>query len=192
MMVLVSLGQSADVITIEEGAKDTELQAVLYFQGISYDKFKVKSEKLKGKNFQVITKEFQAGKMVKVDTVFNSKEDEYFRIKQNTLPFAVFTKMLPDNKFKMKIQFNGFSVDKEYKVLPEERDKFALKSFFGAASELPIDLTKATYILSYMMPYVRPDKSTAYCEVAQSGINPEKLYDTYKIPHYFLVELRFE
>ena len=43
-----------------------------------------------------------------------------------------------------------------------------------------------------MTPYIRADKSEAYCEVGQSGVNPEHLYDSYKIPHYFLVEVKFK
>jgi hypothetical protein len=100
--------------------------------------------------------------------------------------------MSDNNEFKIDFQFNGFSTSRRYKVFPQERDKFALKSFFGTKPENPIDLNSKNYILAYMMPYVRKDKSEAYCEVAQSGIDPEKLYDSYKIPHYFLVELKFD
>jgi hypothetical protein len=32
-------------------------------------------------------------------------------------------------------------------------------------------------------------KSASYCEVAQSGMDPEKLFDKFKIPHYYLIEL---
>ena len=43
-----------------------------------------------------------------------------------------------------------------------------------------------------MTPYIRADKREAYCEVAQSGVDPEHLYDCDKIPHYFLVEVKFK
>jgi hypothetical protein len=42
-----------------------------------------------------------------------------------------------------------------------------------------------------MTPYIRADKREAYCEVAQSGVDPEHLYDSYKIPPYCLVEVKF-
>jgi len=188
----VSYGQTSATIETGHGLNFTDLQHILYFEGISLEKFTIKSDSLNGKNYQVIVKEFMQGKLVKTDTVFNSKEDDYFRIKADSLSFAVLTKMSDLNYFKIQFQFNGFSSDRKYTVLPAERDKFALKSFFGSKSELPVNLKGSTYFLAYMMPYVRANKSEAYCEVAQSGTNPEKLYDTYKIPHYYLIAIRFE
>lgn len=187
-----SYAQSIAVMTARTGANTNELQTVLYFEEIGYERFSIKSDELKGKNFQIIIKEFKGGKISLSDTVFNSKEDEYFRIKEDSLSFAVLTKVSDINEFKIQFQFNGFSFSRKYKILAKERDKFALKDFLGAKSEIPIHLTGRNYILAYMMPYVKKDKSEAYCEVAQSGTDPEKLYDTYKIPHYFLVELIFE
>ncbi len=187
-----SSGQSASVIQTKHGLDLNDLQHILYFEGISNEKFNIKSDSLKGKNYQIIIKEFKEGKLTKTDTVFNSKEDEYFRIKTDSLSFAVLTKMSDLNHFKIQFQFDGFSSDRKYPVSPAQKDKFTLKSFFGPKSELPINLNGMNYFLAYMTPYVRKDKSEAYCEVAQSGIDPEKLYDKYKIPHYFLTAIRFE
>jgi hypothetical protein len=187
-----SLGQSTPVIQTRHGLGLNDLQHILYFEGISHEKFSIKSDSLKGKNYQIIIKEFKEGKLIKTDTVFNSKEDEYFRIKTDSLSFAVLTKMSDLNYFKIQFQFDGFSSDRKYPVSPARKDKFALKSFFGPKSELPVNLNGLNYFLAYMTPYVRKDKSEAYCEVAQSGIDPEKLYDKYKIPHYFLTAIRFE
>jgi hypothetical protein len=188
----LSFGQTKSVIQAQQGLNFNDLQNVLYFEGIGLEKFKIKSDSLNGKNYQILIKEFKNGKVVKIDTVFNSKEDEYFRIKEDSLIFAVLTKTYDMNYFKILFQFDGFSVNRKYSVLPIEREKFALKGFFGREFELPINFKEINYILAYMMPYVRADKSTAYCEVAQSGINPEKLYEKYKIPHYYLVGIKFE
>jgi hypothetical protein len=187
-----SYGQTNATIKTKHGLNFHDVQNILYFEGISNQKFNIRSDSLKGKNYQVIIKEFTGGKLTVIDTVFNSKEDEYFRIKTDSLNFSVLTKMSDLNFFKIQFQFDGFSAGRKYPVLPSEHDKFALKSFFGPKSELPINLAGSTYILAYMMPYVRPDKSEAYCEVAQSGIDPEKLYDKYKIPHYYLIAINFE
>lgn len=184
--------QSNAVMTAKMGANTNELQTVLYFEEIGYEKFSVKSAELKGKNYQIIIKEFKDGKVFLSDTVFNSKEDEYFRIKEDSLSFAVLTKASDINEFKIQFQFNGFSFSRKYKILAKEKNEFVLKDFLGAKSEIPINLTGSNDILAYMMPYVKADKSKTYCEVAQSGTDPEKLYETYKIPHYFLVKLRFE
>jgi len=191
LCTLIAAGQSNASIEIKHSVSANDLQNILYFEGISHEKFNIKSNKLKGKDYQLVIKEFREGKLVKVDTMFNSREDEYFRIKEDSLPFAVLTKMSDLSEFKIQVQFNGFSVSRKYKVLPAEKDKFALKTFFGPKLEMPINLQGSNYFLAYMMPYVRKDKSEAYCEVAQSGLDPEKLYEKYKIPHYFLVAINF-
>ncbi len=190
----VSYAQDGDAIiqTNKAALTSNDLQHLLYFEGISHEKFNITSSLLRGKDFQIIINEFKEGVVTKVDTVFNSKEDAYFKIKEDSLPFAVFTKMSDMNEFKIQFQFNGYSVGREYPVLPGEKDKFTLKSFFGSKNELPIQLSGTNFILAYMMPYVRTDKSEAYCEVAQSGTEPDKLYNKYKIPHYFLVAISFD
>jgi len=190
-LVQFSYGQTTAVVQTKSGLSFDDLQHLLYFEGISNEKFTIKSDSLMGKDYQLIIKEFKKGKLAKVDTVFNSKELEYFRIKSDSLSFAVLTKMFDLNYFKIQFQFSGFSSDRKYQVLPTEKEKFTLKSFVGP-KPLSIHLNGLNYLLAYMMPYVRPDKSEAYCEVAQSGIDPEKLYDKYKIPHYFLIGIKFE
>ncbi len=184
--------QNTATMISKPGLNFKDLQHILYFEGIDLQKFNIKSPELKGKNFQIIIKEYQKGALTKTDTVFNSKEDEYFRIKTDSLNFAVLTKMHDRNYFKIQFQFDGFSSARKYNVAPETMEKFTLKSFFGAKPQLPIVLSKLNYVLAYMMPYVREDKSEVYCEVAQSGINPEKLYEQYKLPHYFLIGINVE
>ncbi len=183
--------QQKATLQSEVGAKDKELQSILYFEGISYEKMSFKSPDLKGKNYQIIIKEFVKGELKNTDIAFNSKEDEYFRLKDGNLSFAILSKVSDDSNFKISFQFNGFSSSRKYKVDPSEKDKFTLKSFFIKEIEISIAPEAKNYILAYMTPYVRPDKSEAYCEVAQSGVDPERLYDKYKIPHYFLVEIKF-
>jgi hypothetical protein len=187
-----SYGQSNAIIETKQGLSFSDLQNILYFERIGYQKFNIKSNEINGKNFEIIIKEFKEGKLVKIDTVFNSNEDEDFKLKSDSLSFAVLTQISELNYFKIWFQFNGFSKDRKYPVQPSEKEKFALKNFFGAKTELPINLNGLNYFLAYMMPFVKKDKSEAYCEVAQSGTDPEKLYDKYKIPHYFLIAIRFE
>lgn len=188
----LTFGQSKATIETRRGLDFSDLQHVLYFEGISNQKFSIRSDSLRGKDYQIIIKEFELGRLSKTDTVFNSKELEYFKIKTDSLSFAVLTKMTDFGYFKIQFQFDGFSSDRKYPVASSNRDKFALKSFFGQKTQLPINLKGVNYILAYMTPYLRKDKSEAYCEVAQSGLNPEKLYDKYKIPHYFLIAIRFD
>ena len=98
-----SYGQSNAIIQTKHGLSIGDLQHLLYFESISLEKFSIKSNDLNGKNFQIIIKEFKNGNLIKTDTVFNSKEDEYFRIKSDSLPFEVLTKMSDLNYFKIQL-----------------------------------------------------------------------------------------
>ena len=192
--LLASAGYSQTDATIEvdRASRPADLQQLMYFEGIGLERLKIRSPELKGKNFSILIKEFKNGKLTRTETAFNSKEDEYFRIKSDTLEFSVLSKMSDTSEFKLQFQFPGYSAARKFSVDPRNKDTFALKNFFGPKTQLPIDLKGTNYFLAYMMPYVRPDKSSAYCEVAQAGLDPEKLYDTYKIPHYFLAAIKFE
>lgn len=184
--------QSTALLTLEAGAKDPELQTILYFEGISYEKLLFKSPALVGKNYQIILKEYVNGALTKTDVVFDSSEDDYFRVKDDKLAFAVVSKVTASSEFKLSVQFSGFSAGRTYRVDPRQKDKFTLKSFFVKQTQVSLAPDAKNYLLAFMTPYVKPDKSEAYCEVAQSGIDPEHLYDTYKIPHYFLVGVTFK
>lgn len=178
-------------VTLEAGAQDRDLQTILYFEGISYEKLLVNSPLLVGKNYQLILTEFVKGALTKTDVVFDSSEDEYFKLKTDKLGFAVVSKVTDGNEFKLSFQFNGFSASRKYPVDAREKDKFTLKSFFHKEAPISLAPDAKNYLLAFMTPYVRADKSEAYCEVAQSGIDPERLYERYKIPHYFLVAIKF-
>lgn len=184
--------QTDAFIEVDRATGPADLQQLMYFEGISLERLKIRSAALKGKNFSILIKEFKNGKLIRTETAFNSNEDEYFRIKSDTLEFSVISKMSDTSEFRLQFQFPGFSSARKFRVSPRDKDTFALKNFFGPKTQLPIDPKGTNYFLAYMMPYVKPDKSTAYCEVAQAGLDPEKLYDTYKIPHYFLAAIKFE
>lgn len=176
---------------VNYGAENVDLQSVLYFENIGLGKMMFSGNDLKDKDFQISIKEFVRGKLTKTDVVFDSKEDAYFKIKSDKFIFRVLTKVTGENTLKFDFQFNGFSKQKEYKVAANHKE-FALKSFLGSSPEISMPLNANTYILTYMMPYVKKDGSTAYCEVAQSGVNPEDYGKKYSIPVYFLIDIKFQ
>ena len=184
--------QSKTTMELSSGVPDKNLQSILYFDGINVENLLLKGDGLNGKDFRILVREFRKGKLVRLDTVFNSTESIAFRIDADSLQFKVLTKEKDNNEFKMDFQFNGFFVSKKYEILPEEKGLFALKDFCGMERVKAIELNKKIHLLSYMMPYIRKDKSMAYCEVAGSGTDPEKLYEKYAIPHYFLIEISFQ
>lgn len=199
LLILLSLlllgfntyAQQSDIrMRSEYGSKDNDLMSVLYFEDIGVSKMLFSGSDLDGKNYQISIKEYVKGKLAHDEVVFDSKEDEYFRIKGNKFTFRILTKISNDHSAKFHFQFNGFSKQKEFKV-GENQKEFAAKTFLGSEPEMGLPIGKSTYILTYMMPYLKKDGSKQYCEVAQSGSNPEQFGIKYAIPTYFLISIKF-
>lgn len=191
LFVATAFAQSDIKMRTEYGSDNADLQSVLYFENIGLAKIIFSGSDLKNKDFQISVKEIVNGKLTKTEIVFDSKEDEYFKIKSDKFGFRVLTKTTSENTVKLDFQFNGFSKGKEYRIAANQKE-FALKSFLGNKAELSIPLNTNTYILTYMMPYVKKDGSKQYCEVVQAGVNPEDLGAKYGIPVYFLIDIKFQ
>jgi hypothetical protein len=174
------------------GSENAELMSVLYFEDIGLNKMIFSGNDLKGKDFQISVKEFVKGKLAKNEVVFDSKEDEYFRIKSDKFTFRIMTKTTLANTVMFQFQFNGFSKRREYKIAANQKE-FTSKTFLGSSQdEKIIPLNTETYVITYMMPYQKKDGSKQYCEVAQSGVNPEEFGTKYAIPAYFLISIKFQ
>jgi hypothetical protein len=173
------------------GSDNPDVLSVLYFEDIGLSKLSFTGGDLKGKDYQISIKQFTGGKLTRQEVVFDSKESEYFKIKADKFGFRVLTKITSKHTAKFQFQFNGFSTLKEYKIGKNDKG-FALKDFLGSTKDIAISLNKNTYILTYMMPYLKKDGSGAYCEVAQSGNDPAEFGIKYAIPTYFLIDIKFQ
>ena len=187
---LPAQGQRGVEMTSQYGAPDIDLQSILYFEDIGLEKVKFAGEGLEGGDYMISIEDYVNGTLSARKTVFDSREDSYFKIRGNELPFRVLSKTDPGKSVKLEFQFNGFSKRAGFDLLPKE-EAFALKSFLGSRPSVAVDLEAENVVLTYMMPYVAGDGSTQYCEVVQSDIAPEQLGKKYGIPRYFLVKIRF-
>ena len=169
-----------------------DILSILRFEGIDFDKISFAGEDLKGKFFVISIKEFTNGKLAKEQVALDSTElGDLGRIKNNTFSFQVLSKRTSENTAKFQFQFERFSNEKEFKI-GETYKGFVMKNFLGATNETSVPVNERVYIMTYMMPYMKPDGSGAYCEVAQSGVNPEEFGIKYKIPTYFLIDIKFQ
>jgi hypothetical protein len=169
-----------------------DILSILRFEGIDFDKVSFTGEDLKGKHFVINIKEFTNGKLSKEQVAIDSSElGDFGKIKTNTFSFKALSKRTLQNVAKFQFQFERFSSEKEFKIGETYRG-FVMKNFLGAKNETAIPVNESTYIMTYMMPYMKADGSGAYCEVAQSGANPEEFGAKYKIPTYFLIDIKFQ
>lgn len=191
LLTVSAFAQSDIKLRHKYGAESADLQSVLFFEDIKLERLAFSGSDLKNKDYQISIKKFVKGSLTQTDIVFDSKQDSYFKLSSDQLSFRVYARLIPENKVKFEFQFNGFRQGKEYKVAPDQKD-FALKNFLGTKTEQEISLTGDNHILTLMMPYVKKDGSTAFCEVAQSGVDPEELGKKYPVPLYFLIDIKFQ
>jgi hypothetical protein len=191
LLAATAFAQSNIKMSARYGSENVDLQSILQFENIGLNKLEFTGGDLKNRDFQISIKEFVKGRLTRSDVVFDSREDAYFKIKSERFVFRVLTKTTSENTVKFDFQFDGFSKAKEYKVAAGQKE-FALKTFLGSRTELSIPLNTNTYILTYMMPYVRNDGSKQYCEVVQAGVAAEELGTKYAIPRYFLIDIKFQ
>jgi hypothetical protein len=174
-----------------DGVASDDLMNVLRFQGINHSKVTFTGKGLWGKDYKIFIRDFSNGKLVKTHQLFDSKEEEFFRIKEQEFSFSVLVQRLPTNKAKFLLSFIGFQLNKEIDLGVDQKD-FALKSFQGSLTSAPVPINKVHSFLSFMMPYKLASGASIYCDVLQSGVAPEELGKKYSIPRYFLIDIKFE
>lgn len=186
-----AFAQDSIKMTNSYGVENTELQDLLDFEGIYVETLNFESSLLSGKHYEVNLQEYKNGKFAKSTLLFDSSEDDYFKIKGEKLSLRFYFK-LADEQLKLYIAGSTFRSKKMYFNLKADPDKYALKDFFDRNSELKLDPKNPNYILTIITPTVHKDGSASYCEVVQSNIKPEDLGKHFQIPHYFLVSITFK
>lgn len=183
--------QSNIHFTSTEGVENEDLMNVLRFQDIHLAKVKLNGNHLWGKDFKIFIRDFQNGKLHASHQVFDSREDEFFKIKEEELSFSVLAQRTQHQSVKIDIRFLGFGISKEIAVSADQKD-FALKSFQGAQQSLTAPIGKTFPLLSFLMPYRGKNGASYYCDVVQSGVAPEELGKKFKLPRYFLIEMQLD
>ncbi|SDF00353.1 hypothetical protein [Epilithonimonas hungarica] len=182
-------------VTSNYGSENQDIQDLINFENIFFDKLNFQSENLKGKTYKIVLEEFKKGKLVKTSVLFDGSEADIFKIDKDKLSLK-FAFKLSDGKLKTfvigkTISGQGFYSKKFYSKLHNEEDDYALKNFLGSKEDISLDINKKNAIFAIITPTIHEDGTGSYCEVAQSDIAPEKLGEKFKISHYFLVSIKF-
>jgi len=69
---------------------------------------------------------------------------------------------------------------------------YLLKDFQENKEFVTVPLQEEFPILAIITPVKQPDGSSSYCEVAQSEIPPDQFWKHFKIPHYFIITMKFK
>lgn len=163
---------------------DLDTYRLLGFQDIDYYKVKIEGNKLKGKQYYVVSKEFVKGKLTSTDTLFNTVSNRYVRpIEQDTLSFFIISQESKEKDIKIQFGFDGYSSIKKFK------NKTTLDyKLMDVAHLFPIEIGKPFYAFAYILPYVQGDIHY-YCAPAKSGKDIETWGSEFGIEHYYLLEM---
>lgn len=176
------------------GFKNEELKVLAELDQIDHYKVSFEKKTLKGNPFLLfITKEYSKGKVVKQDTLIPPTYAKQFwkfkNIDSNSL-ITLTTKPQGDSvKFLYRIMDNSFT--RTYKRINNElyslRDGLVTNEEFKS-----IPVNKTLPLFAYSLPYNDPKKPdySFYCVITSEGIPPEKWWETYKIPHFIIVEMK--
>lgn len=167
-----------------------DLMNLYRFQDVQIAKVKFSGKGLWGKNFKLYVQEFIEGKPQKRQQIFDSKEDEFFKIKEQEFSFNVLAQRTLQNKVRLDFRFLGFGFSRQFPVKAEQQD-FILKSAQDGEEEPEVDVSKEFNFLSFIMPYKGKQGTLRYSEFDPLKIRPEAMGKKFGIPRYFLMQIEF-
>ena len=185
-----SFSQDVVKMKVESGIENNDLRDIIRFENINIDRFEFTSKSIIGKNYKIDLIEYKEGKQVSTTQLFESSSLDLFRVKDKKFKFRILTKFIDKTKLKLKINFDRFGSKTFFFDLIDNKFGYTIKDFQGSKKETEILLENEFYLTSIISPTVHKDGSASYCEVVLTK-NPENIGEEFKIPHYFLIRMKF-
>lgn len=173
---------------VKFGVEDHELQNILAFENINYEKVCF-SGALSNRDFLVSIQEYRKGKLVQTDTLFDSTDSDQLKIRRDSLSLS-FLSQNRNNNLTLQLEGSHYASKKLTYETTSKNGKYAIKDFLGAKHSEKVPSNGQFPILAIITPTIYADGHGSYCDVANSGITPEKLGEKFNIPHYFIIQMQ--
>lgn len=163
------------------------------FDGITKIKFNFEDPtSLIGKDYEIIVHEYANGKLVRNETVLNTKKEGLLKIDKD-FSFYIYSKQ-ENGKLKVGFLFKNFMNKKIYPTNKIFTDGvFDLRDVTGNTNKIDFELNKNIQIALITPPNENPSAGNlGYCEVSKGNIDVKSWYNKYKIPQFFLVFLKVD
>lgn len=170
--------------------ENDDLMNLYRFQNIQIAKVKFTGKGLWGKNFKLYVQEVVDGKPQRKQAIFDSSEDDFFKIKEQEFTFNVLAQRTPLNKVRFDFRFLGYGFTKEFTVKVDQQD-FVLKSAQDGEDELEVKAGREFNFLSFIMPYKSQHGSLRYSTFEPLSVRPDAMGKKFGIPRYFLMQIEF-
>ena len=177
----------------EYGSEVKDVQLLMELDHIDYYSTTFIHKNVKNAYALFTTKEYWYGVLVKKDTLLpslNPKEYLKFNNTNSTSKISLVTKPAKDS---ISFHFNllGITFSKKYKRM--NNDEYSLRDGLVTNEEFKTIATNTTLpLFVYSLPYEDPKQPNFkfYCALTADGVPPDKWWDTYKIAHYIIVEMK--
>lgn len=178
------------VYQVKKSVDNEDVMNLYRFHDIQVAKLNFSGVGLIGKNYRLYVQEIRAGKSLPRIQLFDSREDEYFKIKDQELNFSVLAKRIVGNKIRFDFRFLGFGINREFSVKPQQGEfAFQIPENTGEFNSLP--LSKPIYVLNFTQPQAGTASKKRYANFDPSATNPLDLGKLHSIPTYFLISIEF-
>lgn len=151
------------------------------------------SEKLVGKNYKLIIRQYKNGKIAIEKFVIDTKKEKLPKIEKD-FKFSIINQQTANTE-KITFFFSNFFNKNIFKVNKKFEDgALLLRAVSSKEKEkIEIEMGKETQIALITPPNDDSTKGPlGYCEVSQGKIDIDKWYAQYKLPEFFLIYLVIE
>jgi superfamily I DNA and/or RNA helicase len=177
---------------MEYGSKNAEINSLMSFQNIAVENISFESPEIKGKFYEVNLNEYKKGKLIKTKNLIDLNIVDYLKIDSTFTSFKFFSKIEND---KIIFYIQSLYISSENMTFNLEKgkgSKYVLKDFLVTDGFTYVPIDKEFPILAIITPVKINERESSYCEVAQSGVEPDKYWEKFKIPHYFVITMKFK
>lgn len=187
----INYSQKTVKMVVEYGSKSEDINSLMSFQNIEVENLSFESPDIVGKYYEVNLKEYKKGKLISSENLFDLKVVDYLKIDSTHTTFKFFSK-IENDKMTVFVETQTMNSSKETFKLQKGNGEYVLKDFQGVNKFTNVPLNEEFPILAIITPVKHENGYSSYCEVAQSGVAPEKFGEKFKIPHYFVITMKFK
>ena len=196
LFCLSGFGQQKDstTITVTWDMQSGELRDVLRLQEIDYFSVAFTDTSLRGKHFQLVSKEYRNGKLTA--TRDHSAETGYpaaFEFAKDSAAFRFKVLAYQPQKKLTHFMFLFDRVGLNPKFKSQATDLYSLRDATGSlGNEVQVPLHKPFPLFVYSLPYVNPQEPEMYqyCALTQDGVPPSEWGKKYGVKHYIVFEMK--
>ena len=190
LVFLNSYSQKSVKMISKYGTTNKDIVSLMRFQNITLESLSFESSELIGKSYEVNLKEYKKGKLVKTKNLLDG--DKYVEIDSINVTLKFISKIENDKMTIFIETARMFSDKMTFDLEKHKGNDYVLKDFQGNKDFTKVSINEEFPILAIITPVELEKGYFSYCEIAQSEIEPEKFGEKFKIPHYFVITMKFK